>query len=226
VIAVRVSVGGNFREIETTAQTLDDLEIPLELWNKYKRKKVQEIFDAGGPGWPPKETGGGAGENRSSEASVRRRADQIMRVKLQKELRRAQRKYVNAKGDASKSAAAMKRRYTVLKEFERLAAGGEPSGASTGDAKLDASVHRLRERHARAAVKAASRPLGRIAASIKSKVEKFSVEIKSTIPWAGAHNEGDTVGHGAELPQRQFLDVTEEDLAVLLILITTYVQRR
>jgi phage gpG-like protein len=226
VITLRVSVNGNLREVETIAEHLSDLEVPLKAWNQYKRKQVQEIFDAGGPGWPQKKEGGSGDGARGSEASVRRRADDILRNKLRKELKRAQRRHASGRGDATKSAAAMARRYAVLKEFERIVSGGEVRLGSTGDAKLDKSVRGLRDRHARAAVKAAARPLGRIAQSIKSKVEKHAVEIKSTIPWAGAHNEGATVGHGAKLPERQFLDLTDADVDVLLILITMHVQGR
>lgn len=230
MISLRVSVNGNLRTIDTMATRLEDLALPLEQWNKYKRKQVQAIFDAGGPGWPAK-AGAQHGPQTASQADAtaaktKALADNILRIKLRAELRRAQRKHARGKGNESKSAQTMARRYAVLKEFERLAAGGDPTKGMTGDAKLDKSVRGLRERHARASVKAASRPLGRIAQSIRSKLEKSTVSIYSTIPWSSAHNEGATVGHGAKLPQRQFLDVTETDTAVLLMLITAYVQGR
>lgn len=230
MIALRVSVNGNVRTIETMATRLEDLTLPLMQWNKYKRKQVQGIFDAGGPGWPAK-AGAKHGPQTASQADAtaaktKALADNLLRIKLRAELRRAQRKHARGKGNEAKSAQSIARRYAVLKEFERLAAGGDPTKGMTGDAKLDKSIRGLRERHARASAKAASRPLGRIASSIKSKVERSTVTVYSTIPWAGAHNDGATVGHGAKLPQRQFLDVTEADTAILLMLITAYVQGR
>lgn len=222
----RSSVDGAVREIDTVASSLSDLTFPLEQWNKYKRREVQRRFDAGGPGWPDK-AGGKMGPPTATEASaqsekVKQVADELLRTKLRAELRRAQRKYARGRGNAK----TMERRYAVLKEFERVAAGGELRLGDTADARLDKSVRGLRDRHARASSKAKSRPLGRVAASIKSKVQKYSVEVYSNIPWAGAHNEGDTVGHGAKLPKREFLTLSDEDVSVLLMMITLYVQSR
>lgn len=230
MITLKLSVNGQLRELETRAERLEDLELPLRQWEKYKRGDVQRIFDAGGPGWPDKKGAKQgpqtAGAAQADAARIKKVADNILRIKLRAELRRAQRKHARGKGNESKSAATVARRYAVLKEFERLAAGGDPARGSTGDARLDKSVSGLRARTARASAKAASRPLGRVAASIKSKVEKHAVSVFSTIPWAGAHNEGATVGNGARLPERRFLDITEQDTAVLLMLITAYVQGR
>jgi phage gpG-like protein len=229
VIGLKIKVSGELREIQTRAANLADLTLPLQLWNKYKRKQVQQIFDESGPGWAPRKSAQmgplTAEQTQSSEDRIKAKADAVLRIKLQAELRRAQRRHARGKGNESKSAAAIKRRYTVLKAFEAMAAGETPT-VDFADQKLVKSVIGLRDRLQRAHVKAHTKPLGRMASSVKSKVEKYSVEIYSSVPWSEVHNAGGTAGHGAKIPQRQFLDVTEADIAVLLMLIEMHISSR
>lgn len=222
MIQLRVSVSGRLTTIDTAATQLSDLTLPLKVWNRYKRKDVQAVFDAGGPGWPARKDGSGGGRG---EAAVKAHADKILETKLRAELRRAQRRHARGRGNESKSAATVARRYAVLKAFEAISAGHDVS-AGGADPAVAKSVAGLRERHSRAMAKAAARPLGRVAASIRSRIAKSVVEIYSTIPWAKVHNEGGVAGNGAVEPERRFLDVTEKDIAVLLMLITAHVQGR
>lgn len=202
--------------LETVAESLEDLQLPLQLWNKYYRAKVQKKFDEGGPGWQPTKKSETQSEAKAlPDEALKQVADAMLRRKLTNELRRASRKYARGKGTAK----ALQRRYAVLQEFERIAAGGLPVATLSADKRLEKSVKNLRQRHARATTKAQGRTLGRIASSIKSKVAKYSVTVFSEIPYSAVHNDGGTAGHGAKIPQRQFLDVDDDDLKVLAGLI-------
>jgi phage gpG-like protein len=216
VIRLYVNTSEGERLIETVATSLEDLQLPLQMWNKYFRQKVQEKFAASGPGWAP--TLRAQATEKSGEATkdaVSQFADDMLRRKLRRELQRAAKKY--ARGSGSKKA--MERRYAVLQEFERIAAGGEMRLGSTIDARLDKSVRGLRERHGRAVSKAQGKPLGRVASSIKSKLTKYSVNVFSEIPWSAVHNDGGVAGHGAKIPQRQFLDIDDDDVKMLAQLV-------
>lgn len=221
MIRLQVQTNGIARYIDTVATALEDLEAPIAEFNAYKRKEVQARFDSGGPGWPATKSGTSAKSN--TPEAVKQLADHMLRKKLVNDLRRAKRKY--ARGGSS---AAMERRYKVLQAFDRIAAGGEAilpfqgpgvSKEKNADARLDKSLRGLQDRHARAYAKAQSRPLGRIASSIKSKLTKSSVTIFSEVSWSAVHNDGGTAGHGAKIPKRQFLEVTDEDVSVLTRLI-------
>lgn len=49
------------------------------------------------------------------------------------------------------------------------------------------------------------RVLGRLPGAIKVTVHPDAVTITSRVAWSGAHQDGDRVGHGAQLPERPFL---------------------
>lgn len=238
MITLTVDTGAAVRKIDTLATSIADLAAPFAAWNKWYRQKVQKKFDEGGPGWPPtkKQASAGAAVNAwnryydkakkeggkdlgieriaSGGDAVKQLGDALLRRKLQRELKRATKRY--ARGG---SAAAMQRRYAVLQEFERIAAGGVPIATLTADKRLEKSVAGLRARHERAHAKAAGRPLGRIASSIKSKITRTDITVSSEIPWAGVQNKGGTVGHGAKLPARPFLELDDEDIEMLVTLI-------
>jgi phage gpG-like protein len=103
----------------------------------------------------------------------------------------------------------------VLKEFERQVAGGALGLQTGADRRLEKSVAGLRARRARAEAQASGRVLGSMASSMFSKIAKGTLIVDSKILWAGAHNEGDTVGHGARLPARPFNYLEEIDVEVL-----------
>lgn len=212
MIQLHINTAEGERVIETMARTLEDLEAPLAAWNKYYRKKVQERFDNQGPGWPETKSGKAAPK---TQEGVKQLADEMLTRKLKRDLERAAKKYARGKG----SAKALARRYAVLKEFERIAAGGGAIATSFADKRLEKSVGNLRARHERATAKAQGKTLGRIASSIKSKVSETSVNVSSEIYWSGVHNDGGTAGRGAKIPKREFLAITDDDLKVLAKLI-------
>lgn len=215
MITLTVNTAQSVRKIDTIARSLDDLKPAFTAWNKWKRAKVQKSFDSGGPGWPAtkKQAAIGADSKKAEKVAEQSRqlADEMLRKKLQRQLRRAKKRNERGRGTAE----SVERRYLVLKEFERIAAGGSDSFSITGDKRLDKSIRGLRERQHRAQEKASTQTLGRIASSIKSKITRYDVTVYSEIPWAGAHNEGATVGKGSKLPKRTFLDLDDEDLEML-----------
>jgi phage gpG-like protein len=52
--------------------------------------------------------------------------------------------------------------------------------------------------------------LGRIASSCAIEYDATNWTMRSVIPWAGVHNEGGRVGHGAVVAKRTFLEWTTE----------------
>lgn len=218
--------------------SLEDLQPILKKFNRYFRKKVSKKFEQGGPGWPPIK--GETEARRPTENAVKQMALELVRKKLNRDVKRAKKRLQSGKsltktkttsvtvgGTTFKrtetTSDSIERRYTVLKEFERLAAGGSAEFSLTGDARTDKSIRGLMQRTERAELKAASRPLGRIASSIKSKLTKYDVTIESSIPWAGVHNKGGTAGHGAKIPARTFLELDDEDLTMLAKIVEDHV---
>jgi len=140
-----------------------------------------------------------APETEAAEQGVaaQRRADRgikRLRGKLRGDLRRAIRR--NAGEDARM------RRYLALKEFERLVNGGL-GGESLADAK---TTKALVKRIARGVADAQNRPiLGRLPYSHRATVTGNQLDVASPVAWAGVQNDGGTAGHGAKIPERQWL---------------------
>lgn len=207
---LRITQSGDAqRSLEVMGDSFDDLGPAIDAWLLYFKAKTQERFQAEGPGWPEKK--GKDSARVFSEDLVKRTADSQLRRKLFNEYQRSSRRYMRGRG----SVRAMDRRWAVLKEFERQAAGGVGALAASTDARLEKSVAGLRKRHERALGKARGKLLGRIAQSIRSKSKRYSAEVWSEVPWSGIHNEGGVAGHGAKVPKRQFLDIDDHDLEVL-----------
>lgn len=214
-----------------------DVESVLrEFSTEHKQPEVQARFDNEGPDWPARkaETAKRAPfRNLSAEdRAVLRKipgGDQVQKLaalrlnrKLGRELRRAEKmrmgRIVKAHRSKREKAAAsadraIARRREVIAEFARIVAGG--STAPTGNKAADKRTQKLMERFGRAEKRAAGKVLGRIAQSIKASVAGGKLTLKSEIEWAGVHNKGGMVGRGAEIPERTFLEWTEEDIRIL-----------
>lgn len=193
-IKIRAKVGDVEHALAASIRSLDDLERPLKRLSNFIAIKVQRKFSQGGPGWP-------ALHDRSVSRNVGHKMAGLEN-KLKRDVKRAETK--------AKKQATVENRKRVLEEFKRIEGGG----------KLDESLlkpkqaAKLQERIGRAQKKA-ERPLGRLASSIKSEIKRDTLIVFSEVEWAGAHNDGATVGHGAKLPQREFLTIEEEDLEAL-----------
>jgi len=59
------------------------------------------------------------------------------------------------------------------------------------------------------------RLLGRLASTLRAEVRRTSLSVGSIVEWAGAHNLGATVGRGAHLPARTFMELDDVDVNVL-----------
>ena len=209
MLTISVSIDGLERKLHTLAETAKDLEPALRILDTYLRGRVAQRFSSEGPGWPARKESTEAGHHR--EAQVQALAVHRLRRKLQRELRRAQRRLRYGKG----TVAAVDRRYAVLKEFERQVAGGILDAQTGKDRRVEKSVRGLHERFGRAEAQASGRLLGRMASSIASSVRRGSLTVYSRVPWAGIHNEGGIGGHGAEIPPRPFLFLEPEDIDLL-----------
>lgn len=201
----------------------------LKIWSAYFRRRVAQYFAEQGPGWAPRKASDDA-IAAARETAARNLSEHRLRRKLVREYQRAQKRLNSGRGTMS----SVQRRAAVLREFERQVAGGQVgagvklkmgskeqaiaglSGGIMGGKALQKSLAGLRERKARAEIATAGRVLGRIAQSITTKFGILQVEVASHIPWAGVQNEGGVVGHGAQLPARPFIYVTQDDVNVLV----------
>lgn len=126
-----------------------------------------------------------------------------------------------------------------LAELRRLVQGGRVDRQRTKSGKLSSraaawqgskAVQRLRGQLARAQAAQetgkgaptggkrksdAHKPLGLVARQLQYKADGARVSLFSKVPWSAIHNEGGTAGHGARIPARLFLDITQEDELVL-----------
>lgn len=190
-LKLNVDASGARREMEIAVSSLKDLDRALRRFANWLQLKAQRRFDQQGPGWEPL---------KKKQAALRAaRSMGAFERKLQGELRRAERK--------AKTAKAVERRLLTLAEFRRLERGGAID-KSLLSAKQS---QKLSERMGRAAA-GGHKVLGAISRSIKAEVSKHSLTVFSEIPWAGVHNDGGAIGHGATEPKRTFLELDEEDL--------------
>ncbi len=56
--------------------------------------------------------------------------------------------------------------------------------------------------------------LGKLPTAVAYKVTPHSITATSRVRWSGAHQDGATVGHGARVPAREFLWISDEMLTV------------
>ena len=211
MLTISLNVDGVQRKIKTLARTAADLGPALKIFNAYYKARLAERFASQGPGWAPR------ADSTEERHEHRQRQAQALAVhqlkrKLSRELKRAIRRQRLGKGKAS----SVERRYQVLKEFERQVVDGIMGRQLGADRRTEKTVAGLRERRARAEAKASERILGRIPASMYSQIAKGTLTVDSRIPWAGSHNEGDVVGHGAHLPARPFNYLEAIDVDVLV----------
>lgn len=250
LLTLTVDVSGGERKLSVLVDSARDLDPVLKKYGAtYLRHKVQERFEQEGPGWAPRSpatinrmlASGGVLSGKAAE-----RAQGLLRRKLEREARRARRRLRAVedeagfarearrqadRGRAGKRAlsmaevirrrnAAVARREAVIKVFDAIIAGGAVEG--TANEKV---VAKLNDRLGRAEKRASSQLLGKIASSFKLTVKGGRLEYGSTIPWAGVHNEGGTVGHGATIKARPFAYLTDQDLDVLVDMIVAWLGR-
>lgn len=210
---------------------------------KYLRPEIDKVFAQQGPGWAPLAEATLESRKQRMEAvaeKIRTGSMNTLRRKLGSEQGRILRRLDKRRAlmdasergrkllaSAERSAA---RQRVIRSEFERRAAG-EYGPVDKDTAKATKKLgERIGRRQTRAEDKIAKfergEALGAIASSIGYDVQGSTLTVFSHIPWAGAHNDGATVGHGARLPERKFLEWTPERIAKLGEIAAQYVTEK
>jgi hypothetical protein len=70
--------------------------------------------------------------------------------------------------------------------------------------KKASSAHSRRGKIKKRAQKRLDNQLGRLKSAWSYRITRWSFEARSIVPWAGVHQEGGPVGHGARVPGRTF----------------------
>lgn len=223
MITIQYDDGGVSQSLSLGIESLSDLGPILRKFAKYKRGQVEKVFQQQGPGWAPlAESTMEHRQQKAAEVGERFKAQKFdaLRRKIEKEGARAEKSLNKSKAglraDLLEKRLKVVQRHAVVKaETFRLMAGEE------GPAPREA--RKVGERVQRAAEGAAEKLqryesgelLGAMARSIYATVEGKMLTIESKIAWSGVHNDGGTAGHGARIPQREFLAWTPEDLKAL-----------
>jgi len=217
VLTLSVDTSEGRRRFGVLADSWKDLTPVLREFDRFKRGKIDELFDSQGKGtWPERSK---RSEERAWDAATERAkaAPERVRRKLLREFVRAKKRRAAGKGKEN----AVARRYFVLKEFERQVAGGRLDEAQldAGDRRLVKSVRGLRDRLARQDARQGNL-LGKVPQTIRSEIRGgvLTIDSRWDSPAALALQEGDTVNHGAELPPRPYLFWEPSDVEYLLVL--------
>jgi len=222
-VRVRLSVDATAgrRRLELIVRTLTDLQPPLKIFGAYLRAKFKDRFAAEGPGWPPLAQSTGHRLLQSYTGKVTR-VGKLRESPRLKRLRRQLQRDVRAERLDSR----------VLLAFERAtrSTGGGALGEAvrhyaTGKryarelANLAKALDRAqagKRRKQRRAISKHHHLLGRLASTIKARLEGNAVVVGSFVPWAGVHNLGGSGGHGAVIPKRTFAELETDDVDVLV----------
>lgn len=215
------------RKLEVVGASLQDLQAVLGPFNKYLRAKIKKRFDAEGPGWAPsaestdrrllhslKTPVTAAGKVRLTKGveglkSQLVRDVQKNRVDLQvlEALSRATRATGGGRlGEALRSNSGWrgKRGPRYLGQLKAIAVEAKRAAKGKGKNQREIAKHKI---------------LGKLASSIYSEVQRQHLKIASRIDWAGVHNVGGVVGHGAKIAARPFAYLEPEDIQLLVDMI-------
>lgn len=231
-ITLTVNVAGGQRRFGVLVDALKDLTPVLREFDKYKRQNIAELFESQGHGkWPPRsERAEQAGAKRTIDA--REAAPRGLLRKLSREHQRArigaERKDAKVgffRSLTKKSRAASERRQNtvarrafVLGAFQEHIAGELPNlaGFESRDRRLQKSVRGLEQRLGRAQERADAKGkvLGDLPRTIRSTLSNGRLVIDSAweSPAVAVLNDGGTVGRGAKVPARTYLEWTEDDV--------------
>lgn len=243
MLTLKYDDGGVQRSLDLAIDSLKDLDRIFARYIKWLRPEIDKVFDQQGPGWAPIAASTMAERKGRLEAvaeKIRSGSMNTLRRKLGSEGGRVDRRLAkrqalkdySEKGQklVGRAQRAAERQRTIREEFERRAAG--IAGPQTKDtAKATKKLgERIGRRQGRAEEKIAAyergEVLGAIASSIGYEVQGSTLTVFSHIPWAGAHNDGATVGRGARVPERKFLQWTPERIAKLAEITEQYVTEK
>lgn len=230
MITLQYHDGGVQRSLDLAVDSLRDLNPIFKKYIAWLKPEIDKVFQAQGPGWAPLAQGTKEAREAAMPAlakKIREGSLNTLSRKLGREERKVTRRLDKRRADqgsyewGSRKAKllgsaerAAERQRRIRAEFQRIAGGGE---------RDDKTHRKLYERIGRAEGRAEDKIaklqtgelLGQIANSIGWEIKEGGLEVFSRITWAGAHNEGATVGRGARLPERRFLQWTPERIAML-----------
>lgn len=218
-LTVSVDTSSGRRRIELIVRALSDLQPPLRAFGAYLRAKFKGRFDAEGPGWPPlaQSTGHELIHNytgRITRAGNLRETSQVkrLRAQLQRDVRK---EALDARVLTAFELATRSTGGGALGAAIRLHADGTRYARELGNiAKaLDRAHQGKRGRQSRAITRH-HRLLGKLRSTIKARLEDGGIRVGSFVSWAGVHNEGGAVGHGAYVPARTYAELENEDVDV------------
>lgn len=223
-LTVSVDTSSGRRRIELIVRALTDLQPPLRAFGAYLRAKFKDRFDAEGPGWPPlaqstghelihRYTGRVTASGRLRETSQLKR----LRAQLQRDVRR---EVVDARVLTAFEMATRSTGGGALGAAVRLHARGQRYARSLGQlAKTLDHAHQGKRGRQSRAITRHHRLLGKLRSTIKARLEDGGIRVGSFVPWAGVHNEGGAVGHGAYVPARTYAELESEDVDVFARLV-------
>jgi phage gpG-like protein len=225
-ISLTVSTATGRRRVEAIVSALSDLTPILRRFAAYLRARAKARFEAEGPGWQP-----------LAQSTAHRlihtftgpltRSGAVRETAAHRRLRAQLRRDVRAdRLDAR-----------VLTAFERAtrSTGGGAFGAAVRAhvlgrglayekrlVALARTLDRKSPSRGKRAITRHHRLLGRLASTLRAEVKRTSLAVGSIVEWAGAHNAGATVAHGAHLPARTFIELEDVDVDVLSELISEH----
>ena len=243
MLTLKYDDGGVQRSLDLAIDSLKDLKPIFARYIKWLRPEIDKVFEQQGPGWAPLAPATMEERKARLEAvaeKIRSGTMNTLRRKLSSEGARVDRRLAkrqalkdySEKGQklVGRAQRAAERRAAMREEWEPRAAG--IAGPQTKDtAKATKKLgERIGRRQGRAEEKIAAyergEVLGAIASSIGYEVQGATLTVFSHIPWAGAHNDGATVGRGARVPERKFLQWTPERVAKLAEITAQYVTEK
>ena len=243
MLTLKYDDGGVQRSLNLAIDSVSALRPIFGIYIKWLRPEIDKVFAAQGPGWAP--LADSSMEHRRQilgavSEKLRSGAMRTLDRKLSSEAVRVQRKLEKRKALMDKSERGQKllgraqksdeRQGLIRAEFERRQAGiAGPVDKATAKAtkKLGERIERRQVRAEEKIKKYESgEVLGAVASSIGYEIKGANLEVFSHIPWAGAHNEGATVGHGARVPERKFLEWTPDRIAKLAEIAAAYVAEK
>lgn len=217
-LAINTTAGR--RRLETVVERLQDLTPILRRFGAYLRAKAKLRFTSEGPGWP-------ALSQPTGHGLIQRFTGRITRLGSLRETTAHKRLRAQLQRDVRKDTLDAR----VLGAFERATRSkgggrlGELVRASVRDEKLKGRLLRVakdldrahagKARTGQRAIARHHHLLGRLASTIRATVKKKELLVMSIVDWAGVHNVGGSVGHGAHVPARTFLELEDADVDVL-----------
>lgn len=211
---------------------LDNLTAALRQFSKYLREKTKQRFAQEGPGWPglAKSTEEKLTKSFTGKFTVHGKLRKTSLGNIRASIERGIRKGKISVAARSKFnqivAGNLHNDNLALKAFgffERKKKAKEMNAAEKIEAKLDKLAKKSRAARAESLSKSRAigkhRLLGKLASTIKSSIKGSTLEVYSSVDWAGVHNDGGSAGHGSRIPARTFLELEEKDLEVLVTIV-------